>query len=188
MPLRITICGLNELSLHSAAGVTHVLSILDPGWPEPAAFLAFEAHHRLELRFHDVIEPRPEIIVPEADHVVDLLALGRAASAEPAPHILIHCHAGISRSTAAAALLLAQANPTRPAEAIIAEVAHLRPRAWPNLRLLELGDAALDRRGTLAAAAAAQYRRVLGMDPEFGRFIRDSGRGREVAMAETPPE
>lgn len=187
MPLRIAICGLNELSLHGAAGVTHVLSILDPGWPEPAAFLAFEAHHRMELRFHDVIEPTSGTMAPESEHVVDLLELGRAASAELRAHILIHCHAGISRSTAAAALLLAQANPIRPAEAIIGEVAHLRPRAWPNLRLLELGDAALNRRGTLVAAAAAQYRRVLDADPEFGRFIAELGRGREVALAERPP-
>ena len=31
----LTICGLEELSHHSARGVTHVLSILDPDWAEP---------------------------------------------------------------------------------------------------------------------------------------------------------
>jgi hypothetical protein len=34
----ITICGLDELKDHSARGVSHVLSILDPSWPEPEAF------------------------------------------------------------------------------------------------------------------------------------------------------
>src|SRR5439155_24490663 len=34
-PFQITICGLDELACHCAGGVTHVLSILDPGWPEP---------------------------------------------------------------------------------------------------------------------------------------------------------
>jgi len=33
----LTICGLDELDRHGARGVTHVLSILDPGWPAPAA-------------------------------------------------------------------------------------------------------------------------------------------------------
>ena len=32
----LTICGLEELGHHSARGVTHVLSILDPDWAEPA--------------------------------------------------------------------------------------------------------------------------------------------------------
>ena len=38
----LTICGLEELDYHSAQGVTHVLSILDPDWPEPEAFRAFD--------------------------------------------------------------------------------------------------------------------------------------------------
>ena len=33
--MRITICGIPELGAHCAAGITHVLSILDPGWPDP---------------------------------------------------------------------------------------------------------------------------------------------------------
>ena len=42
----LTICGLSELEHHSARGVTHVLSILDPDWPEPEAFWAYDPHHR----------------------------------------------------------------------------------------------------------------------------------------------
>ena len=38
--LRLTICGLDELDSHGTAAVTHVLSILDPGYPEPRAFAA----------------------------------------------------------------------------------------------------------------------------------------------------
>jgi hypothetical protein len=58
---RITICGIGELGEHSAAGVTHVLSILGPNSPEPPDLAAFAPHRRLILRFHDVIEPaRPD--------------------------------------------------------------------------------------------------------------------------------
>ena len=53
----LTICGLEELELHSARSVTHVLSILDPEWPDPEAFLGYDPHHRTILRFHDAIEP-----------------------------------------------------------------------------------------------------------------------------------
>jgi predicted protein tyrosine phosphatase len=189
-PFRVTICGLNELDLHCEAGVTHVLSILDPEWPEPAAFLAFSPHRRLELRFHDVIGPdatgpQPQAILPEAEHVERLLALGHDLAALGAgAHLLVHCHAGVSRSTASAALLLAQAEPNRAADEVFAEIARIRPRAWPNLRLLELGDRALGRGGTLVAAVGAQYRRIIDADPEFVRFIRRAGRGREADIGE----
>ena len=33
----LTICGLEALTSPSDRGVRHVLSSLDPGWPEPAA-------------------------------------------------------------------------------------------------------------------------------------------------------
>jgi predicted protein tyrosine phosphatase len=182
---RVTICGIGELDQHGEAGVTHVLSILDPDWPEPAAFLAFPPHRRLELRFHDIIEPSPRCILPAEEHVDGLLAFGReAVAAGPDVHLLIHCHAGISRSTAATALLLAQAQPSLPPDAIFAEIFRLRPRAWPNLRLLEFGDRALGRDGALVAAVAAQYRRVMAVDPPFARFISEVGRGCEVALAE----
>ena len=49
----VTICGLDELGLHRQAGVTHVLSILDPDWPEPGevASTLWPRHDRLALRF-----------------------------------------------------------------------------------------------------------------------------------------
>jgi predicted protein tyrosine phosphatase len=130
-----------------------------------------------------VLEPT-QGAVPTAAHVARLLAFGDDVMvAGAAAHLLIHCHAGISRSTAAAALLLAQATPARRPEDIFAEIARLRPRAWPNLLLLELGEAALGRTGEIVPAVAAQYRRVLAADPQFGVFITDSGRGREVVLA-----
>jgi predicted protein tyrosine phosphatase len=186
--MRITICGLNELTQHGGAGVTHVLSILDPDWPEPEAFLAFDPHRRLELRFHDIIVPDPGAILPEPEHVARVLQFGREViAAGPTAHLLVHCHAGVSRSTAATALLMTQADPARPPGDIFAEIARMRPRAWPNLRMLELGDTALGRAnhpgGLLAGQVGAQYCRVLAADPQFGEYITDAGRGREVTLA-----
>ena len=105
----LIICGLDELDEHSARGVTHVLSILDPEWPEPEAFLAFDPHYRATFRFHDAIEPAPGLRLPERSDVEKILAFGRDAG--DVTHLLIHCHAGISRSTAAMLMILAQARP-----------------------------------------------------------------------------
>ena len=41
LPFRLTICGIPELDGHCTAGVTHVLSILDPDFDDPPAFAAF---------------------------------------------------------------------------------------------------------------------------------------------------
>jgi hypothetical protein len=57
------------------------------------------------------------------------------------------------------------------------------PRAWPNLRILELGDALLERRGEVVGAARAHYRRVLDREPWLIEQMIDGGRGREVAEA-----
>jgi predicted protein tyrosine phosphatase len=180
---RVTICGIPELDEHCAAGVTHVLSILGPDWPDPASFAAFPPHRRLTLRFHDIIEPTPELIAPSREDVERLLAFGRELGEPAESHLLVHCHAGVSRSTAAAALILAQAYPDRPAQEALDWVAQLRPRAWPNLRILEFGDALLGRNGEIVAAAPAIYRRVLDKDPFFEEVMIDAGRGREVIAA-----
>jgi len=185
---RITICGLDELAGHRAADVTHVLSILDPGWPEPEALRGFDVHRRLKLHFHDVIEPVPRWIAPERWDVELLLAFGRdlgaigGAGEEPAhTHLLVHCHAGVSRSTAAAILILAQRDSARPAADAVREIVRLRPRAWPNLRMIELGDPLLGRGGEIVAAVRAHYRTALDREPWLAEAMIDGGRGREVA-------
>jgi predicted protein tyrosine phosphatase len=180
---RVTICGIPELARHAGGGVTHVLSILDPDWSDPPEFADFAPHRRLILRFHDIIDPVPLRLAPTRDDVDLLLAFGRELASEPGSHLLIHCHAGVSRSTAAAALILAQAHPGRTASEALDRVAALRPQAWPNLRMLELGDAILGRDGAIIAAASAIYRRLLDRDPHFEEAMIDGGRGREVRAA-----
>src|SRR5271167_3775344 len=114
----LTICGLDELDEHSERGVSHVLSILDPGWPEPEAFWAFDPHMRTTLHFHDAIEPAPQIVLPQRADVETILAFGRDVG-DDLRHLLIHCHAGVSRSTAAMTMILAQAFPQKDEEAIV---------------------------------------------------------------------
>jgi predicted protein tyrosine phosphatase len=181
---RITVCGLAELDSHSALGVTHVLSILDPGTPDPAAFGAFGEHERLDLRFYDIVDETPGMRAPDAEDVELLLRFGRGLMRESHAHLLVHCHMGVSRSTASMALILAQARPDRPALEAMMEVRRIRPRIWPNLRVVELGDAALGRKGELVAAAIARYRHVIELRPELGEMMTQAGRGREVRAAQ----
>ena len=191
-PFRISVCGIEELTSHCEIDVSHVLSILDPDWPVPEAFGAFGKHVKLELRFHDVIdEQNSGTIAPQLGHVADVLSFGRRLTAEQETdaHLLVHCHAGVSRSTAAMALILAQALPEVSAKRIFGEVLRIRPQAWPNLRILELGDAMLDRRGELVGAAAGVYRTQLDRRQYLAEQMRSGGRGREIiaALDQLPP-
>jgi predicted protein tyrosine phosphatase len=181
----ITICGIEELAEHCGLGVSHVLSILDPAAPQPPAFGSFGEHERVELRFHDVIEERPGHVVPSRGHVEEILAFGRDIMVEPPSdaHLLVHCHMGISRSTAAMTLILAQARPDRSASEVFAEILRIRDRAWPNLRMLEFGDALLGRNGEIVDAVSSVYMRQLQRRLHLEEDLRNGGRAREVEHA-----
>ena len=185
----LTVCGLEELEHHGARAVTHVLSILDPDWPDPEAFSAYDPHHRTILRFHDAVEPAPGVMLPEVGHVEAVLAFGRAlahgaeARGEGEGHLLIHCHAGISRSTAAMAMILAQTHPGEDEEAVFRRLQEIRPQAWPNSRMVGFADELLSRDGRLTEALRRHYGRQIRRFPHFVELMRDLGRGREVEMA-----
>jgi len=181
-PFRITVCGIEELTEHCETGASHVLSILDPEWPVPEVFGQFGEHERLELRFHDVIEDIRGTQPPQPSDVARLLRFGRGLQAEPleTAHLLVHCHAGISRSTAAMALVLAQARPDLPADLIFAEILRIRPKAWPNLRMIEFGDTLLQRGRSLVEAVSRLYGMQMECHANIGDAMIRGGRGREV--------
>ena len=151
----------------------------------PEAFGRFGEHARLELRFHDEMRRTSGKPPPRPDHVTRLLAFGRDLAAEPPPaaHLLVHCHAGVSRSTASMALVLAQALPGRSGPEIMDVILHIRPQAWPNLRMIEFGDPMLSRGGDLVAAAHRVYRRQLAAGRHSAVGMTAAGRGREVMAA-----
>ena len=176
----LTVCGLDELDRHSGRGVTHVLSILDPGWPEPEAFQGFDPHFRATLRFHDAIEPDPGVVLPQKSDVDAILTFGRDAG--DVSHLLIHCHAGISRSTAAMLMILAQAHPREMEDAIVDQLLEIRPQAWPNSRMIGFADELLGRDGRLSAAVARIYAKRLEAHPELAETMRRLNRAKEVEL------
>ena len=183
--LRLTVCGLDELGGHCAAGVTHVLSILDPGFPEPVAFKAYDPHHRLTLHFHDIITPWPGWLAPEREHIEALVVFGEEldTAGEALRHLLVHCHAGISRSTASMATLLAEARPEWDEDFIFAHIREIRPQAWPNSRMIAMADELLGRGGRLTAALRRHYREQMERRPDLAEMIERVGRAEELRMA-----
>ena len=145
----ITICGIDELPLHREAGVSDVLSIIDPLEVDPQVFSDYQPHRRQLLRFDDVLMEVPGMAAPQDNHVAGDPRLRRELEKSDVAHLLIHCHAGVSRSTAAAAMLMAQHNPGREADAFLA-LLEIRHQAWPNTRMVDIADRLLGRQGGVA--------------------------------------
>ena len=110
------------------------------------------ANH-LKLEMDDIEAPAPGYICPCEDHVYQLLELGDQL--DGGSEVVVHCLMGMSRSTAAVMILLAQQNPGREAE--IAEIVFREaPKAHPNSLLLQLGDRALGCGGALVSSIQAR--------------------------------
>jgi predicted protein tyrosine phosphatase len=183
----LTICGISELTDQRERPVTHVLSILDPDHPDPEAFEAYDPHHRTILRFHDIIKPVQGMILPEPEHVEAVLRFGREVAEgrdqRVEGHLLVHCHMGVSRSTAAMLTLMAQAEPEESEDRLFARLVEIRPQAWPNSRMIEFADELLSRNGRLIDALRRHYGRQIQRMPRYVQLMHDLGRSREVEMA-----
>ena len=181
--LDLVICGIREIDATLDARVTHVISILDPGFDESARFAALPPENFLRLTFSDIIDETPGMEPPAESHVAAILAFGGAARTLPNHRVLVHCHMGISRSTAAAIMLFAQHG--RDPEAAVARVAAMRPFAWPNLRMIELADGLLKFDRRMVGAVRRHHARAIRGKNEFRESLIRHGRGREIDGLDT---
>ena len=179
LPFRLTICGISELPGFTFAGVSHVVSVLDPGTPAPEVLDEWAVSTRHDFRFHDDLESRADRQAPAAGDVARLLEAGTALAAEDVSHLLIHCWAGVSRSTAVAMALMAQAAPGREME-IPDSLLTVRQPAWPNSRIIRMADDQLGAGGRLIAAKDEVFRRVVRDHPHMVETMQNFGRGHEI--------
>ena len=152
---RLAVCGLTELLTYLDGSASHVVSLIDPRLP----FGRIPEVKHLILRVHDIDQDLPGHDAPTAADAEALLGFIAELAAEPDPvSLVIHCHAGISRSSATAlAAMLVLNEGLDPAQAVQKLAVH-RPQLWPNALLTGHFDRALGLNGTLIEAVAA-YRR-----------------------------
>ncbi len=111
--------------------------------------LARERH--VQLSFHDIVELAPDLIAPDMDVMRAIIEFGR--DAVEGRNLLIHCWAGISRSSAAAYAIACDRNPGYEAE-IADELRRRSPFVTPNKLMVKLADEMLGRDGRMSAAIA----------------------------------
>lgn len=128
---------------------SHVVSLLDPGTEFPnVAGLATERHLRLPV--HDI-----EAELEGFDAVCDArmrAILDFVGGWERDAPILIHCYAGLSRSTATAFITACAHNPQMDEEEIARALRASSSTASPNRRFIALADAELGRGGRMSRA------------------------------------
>jgi predicted protein tyrosine phosphatase len=130
----------------------HGLISLLPAANQPPTPLEIRKGGHLRILVDDIDEPQPGYTAPARAHVAELVGFLRATP--PRASLVIHCLAGVSRSTAAALIALALDAPGREAEAarVLREAS---PFASPNRLLVSLADRELGRKGALVAALDA---------------------------------
>ncbi len=163
----IHVCSLARLhETVDSTGASHVVTLLKRTdrvqWPTGRA----PAHH-LILGMDDIVEPMDGYIHPGEEHVGRLLAFVRGWDRDKP--LVLHCFAGISRSTAGAFVTACALSPGRSELAIAQAIRQASPTATPNARFVALADQALGRGGRMTAAIEQIGR---GLVAELGEPFR----------------
>lgn len=144
------VCSLSRLhETVDRTGARSLVTVINAGTPvtRPASIAAGD---HLFLGFNDINEPVDGMTLAGEDHVRALIEFG--ARWDGLAPMLIHCWAGISRSTAAAYIVACSRNPDADERQIALRLRQASGSATPNARLVALGDAMLGRKGRMKAA------------------------------------
>jgi predicted protein tyrosine phosphatase len=149
----IHVCSLARL--HVTVGeirASHVVTLLKDRHlvARPQTILA-ERH--LILGMDDIFEPTEGYVCPAEEHISELIDF--VTGWDRSAPLVMHCWAGISRSTAGALISACALNPARDEASIARLIRDASPTAAPNRRLIALADQMLGRKGRMIAAVEA---------------------------------
>jgi predicted protein tyrosine phosphatase len=146
----IHVCSLAALpDTVKRVGASHVLTVMAnvDQVRRPASVLP--ANH-LKVQMDDITEQADGFVAPSETHVEQVLNFVRGWDRN-AP-LVIHCYAGISRSTASAFAAVCALNPHRDEFAVARRIREASPIASPNRLIVSLADKMLGRGGRMLRA------------------------------------
>ena len=149
----IHVCSLARLhNTVEETGARHIVTLLRIAdrVQRPECVLA---DNHLILGMDDIIEPSDGYVHPGEEHVSRLIQFAQGWNRK-AP-MVIHCYAGISRSTAGAFVAACALNPARSEAKIAQAIRDGSATATPNMRIVTLADQLLGRRGRMIGAIQA---------------------------------
>ena len=150
---QVYVCPLSRIAeTVASANASHLVSLMNVGTPVPRP-ATIPAPNHLFIGMNDIVEPMDGMVLPASEHVERLVAF--VTGWQPVRPIVVHCYAGISRSTAAAYITLCALRPERDEADIARRLRAASPIATPNARIVAIGDEILGRQGRMVAAVTA---------------------------------
>lgn len=147
--MAIIVCPLSRApSIARDRSPSHVVSLLDPGTAFPTLAGYDERHLRLPV--HDIEAEAEGLDAVDGVRMRRILDFVTGWGRDDP--ILIHCYAGISRSTATAFITACAHNAHADEEEIALALRAASPTASPNRRFVALADAELGRSGRMSRA------------------------------------
>lgn len=160
----IHVCSLARMhDVVETTGAQHVVTLIkDVSRITRPARIVSDNH--LILNIDDIEDELEGMIAPGENHVAELLDfVSRWKREKP---IVVHCFAGISRSTAAAFITACALAPKRDEAEIANAIRAASPTASPNPRIVAFGDKLLGRNGRMTEAVRGIGRGVLAYEAE----------------------
>lgn len=149
----IHVCSLARLhATVEETGARHVVTLIGTE-SRVTCPTGIDPENHLFLRMHDIAMPIDGYVVPGEDHVQQLIDFVQRW--ERAAPLVVHCFAGISRSTAGAYTAVCALNPRRNEAEIARKLRQASPTASPNPRIIAIADQLLGREGRMVAAIDA---------------------------------
>jgi predicted protein tyrosine phosphatase len=146
----IHVCSLAALpETVKATGASHILTVMANVDQVQRPESVLEANH-LKVQVDDITEEIEGFVVPCDSHIEQVLNFVRGWDRQ-AP-LVVHCYAGISRSTASAFAAACLLNPHRDEISIARQIRAASPIASPNRLIVSLADRALGREGRMLRA------------------------------------
>jgi len=133
-------------------GASHVLTVM-ANVEQVARPETILPENHLKVSMDDITEQLEGFVAPSEHHVAQVLAFVRGWD-RGAP-LVVHCYAGISRSTASAFAAACALNPQRDELTIAKAIRAASPIASPNRLIVSLADKALAREGRMLRALDA---------------------------------
>ena len=149
----IHVCSLARLhSTVEETGARHIVTLInDETLVLRPDCVAPEDH--LFLAMHDIAVEMDGYCAPSEEHVSQLIAFAQRWHRRTP--LVVHCFAGISRSTAGAYVAACALNPRRDEARIARALRAASPTAIPNARIVLLADQMLGRNGRMIEAIEA---------------------------------
>jgi|SRR5215467_9093663 len=167
----IHVCSLARLhKTVEDTGARHVVTLLKDIDLVRRPHVVIPDNH-LILGVDDIIEPLDGYVAPADEHLTRLIEFVRGW--DRAKPLVVHCYAGISRSTAGAFVTVCALNPQRSELAIAQALRHASATATPNLRIVLLADRMLGRQGRMTAAIETIGRGTVAVEGDPFRLDLD---------------